>query len=165
MHNFVTFPLGRAETPQQRVGNHNEPTMDSKTVALNYLKASDNSDYATIEKLFGARHQFHSSMSPEPMNAEQHLMVAKGFNSGFSNTRHEVIDVIESGSKVVVRGNWHGTHTGLFNNIPASGKTVRLPFIMIVEVENGEMINHWVEMDSMSFMMQLGAIPSPAAVN
>jgi len=34
---------------------------------------------------------------------------------------------------------------------------------MIIEVENEEMINHWIEMDSMSMMIQLGAMPAPSA--
>lgn len=139
--------------------------MDNKTIALNFMKAADNGDFTAVEKLFGPKHKFHSSMSPVPMDTSGHLGMMKAFHTGFSNTRHEVLDLLESGNKVVLRGTWHGAHTGEFNNIPASGKDIHLPFIMIIEIENNEMLNHWIELDSMSMMMQMGAIPTPTGAN
>src|SRR6185503_12187399 len=100
--------------------------------------------------------------SPDPMDTQQHLGMMQAFHTGFTNTRHEVLDLLESGNKAAVRGIWHGTHTGTFNNIPASGKKIRLPFMMIFEVENDEVVNQWIEMDSMTMLVQMGAMPSPA---
>ena len=54
-------------------------------------------------------------------------------------------------------------HTGTFNNIPASGNAINLPFIMIFEVENDELVKQWIEMDSMAMMMQMGAMAMPEA--
>jgi predicted ester cyclase len=135
--------------------------MDNKTVVLNFMKAIDNSDFDAASRIFGSRHKMYSPMGPEPLNQQQHVEMAKGFSAGFTNARHEVLDTIESGNKVVVRGIWHGTHTGTFNNIPPSGKTIHWPFILIAEVENGEMVNQWMEMDSMSMLIQVGAMPAP----
>jgi len=137
--------------------------MDNKTIALNFLQAADKNDYASVEKLFGPRHQFYSTMSPVPMDRSAHLGMLQAFQSGFSNTRHEVLDLLESGNKVTIRGGWHGRHTGEFNKIPPSGNNVHLSFIMIIEVEDEEMINHWIELDSMSMMIQLGAMQAPSA--
>jgi len=138
--------------------------MDNKTTVLNFMKAADNNDYETMSKIFGSRHKMYSPMGPEPLDQKGHVGMAKGFNAGFSGTRHEVLDIIESGNKVVVRGVWHGKHTGTFNNIPPSGKTIHWPFILIAEVDNGEMINQWMELDSMTMLMQVGAMQAPAAV-
>lgn len=135
--------------------------MSNTTIALNFMKASDSGDFAAIEKLFGPKHRFHSSMSPAPMDTAQHIGMLRSFHSAFSDTRHEILDLFESGNKAVVRGIWHARHTGPFNNIPASGKNIHLPFISIIEVENSEMVNQWIELDSMTMMMQLGAIPAP----
>jgi len=137
--------------------------MDSKSVVLSFIKAADSGDFAGVEKLFGSKHRFYSSMSPAPMDRAQHVGMMKAFHEGFSNTKHEVLDLFESGNKVVIRGVWHGNHTGTFNNIPASGKTIHLPFIMIIEVANDEMVNQWIELDSMTMMMQMGVMPMPEA--
>lgn len=136
--------------------------MTNKEVAIGFFKAIDDNDFSTAEKLLGPNHHLYSSMSPVPMDAEQHVSLAKGFNDAFTNTLHEMAEILEIGNNVVMRGTWHGTHTGSFNGIPASGKTVHLTFIMILEVENNEIKNQWVELDSMSLMIQIGAMPSPA---
>jgi len=80
--------------------------MDKKTVVLNFLQAADKSDFTTVEKLFGPSHQFHSTMSPIPMDRAGHLGLSKAFQSGFSDTRHEILDLLKSGNKVTVRGIW-----------------------------------------------------------
>ena len=136
--------------------------MDNKSVVLNFMKAMDSYDYEAASKIFGSRHKMYSPMGPEPLNQQQHVEMAKSINSAFSNVQHEVQDIFESGNKVVVRGVWHGTHTGTFNNIPASGKTIHWPFILIAEIDKGEMINQWMELDTMSMLVQVGAMPATA---
>jgi len=135
--------------------------MTNKEVVLGFFEALDGDDFATAKKLLGSHHQLHSPMSPVPLNAEQHLGVSKAMKESFTNGRHEIVEVMETGNKVVLRGIWHATHTGLFNGGAASGKSVHLTFITIVEVENNEMKNEWNEMDAMSLMMQIGALPAP----
>jgi predicted ester cyclase len=136
--------------------------MTNKEIVIDFFKALDNKDFATAEKLLGPSHQMHSSMSPVPMNAEQHLAMSKAFDDAFTNGKHEWADILEVGNKVVARGIWRGVHTGTFNGIAPTGKNVALTFIAIIEIENNEMKNQWVEMDAMSLMMQLGAVPAPA---
>ncbi len=136
--------------------------MTNKDIVISFFKAMDDNDSAVAETLLGSNHQFHSTMSPVPMNAEQHIGMSKAMNESFSDGRHEIIDILEDGNKVVVRATWHGAHTGAFNGIPASGKPVHLSFIAICEIENGQIKNQWAEMDGMSLMMQIGALPAPA---
>jgi steroid delta-isomerase-like uncharacterized protein len=136
--------------------------MTKKEVVVGFFKAIDNNDFETARKLLGPHHQMHSSMSPVPMNAEQHIGMSKTFNNAFSNVDHEFEEILEIGNKIVVRGAWHGTHTDTFNGIPASGKTVHFTFIQIFEIENDALKNQWVELDSMSMMKQLGIMPEAA---
>ena len=134
--------------------------MTNKELVNAFFDAADRNDAITVKKLFGPNHMFHTTMSPVPMNADQHIELMQAFMGGFSNANHEVADMMECDDKVTVRGYWQGVHTGEFNGIPASGKPVRLSFIMIFEVQNNELVNQWIEMDGMNFMMQIGAIPS-----
>jgi predicted ester cyclase len=135
--------------------------MTNKEVVIS-LKALDNDGLETAKKLLGPDHRIYSSMSPEPANAEQHLAMHKGFQAGFTGGRHEWEDILEDGNKVAARGTWSGVHTSTFNGIAPTNKKVQLTFITICEIENNEIKNQWVEMDSMSLMMQLGAMPEPA---
>ena len=75
-----------------------------------------------------------------------------------------ILDTIEAGNKVVLRGVFTGTHTGTFNGIPATGKSIRASWIDISEFDsNGKVLNEWVEIDSVGMMQQLGVIPAPPA--
>lgn len=136
--------------------------MTNKEVVLNFFQALDNNDFATAEKILGPHHEMYSSMTPEPANAEQHLAISKDFHKAFSEGRHKFIDVIESENKVVARGVWTGVHSGNFKGLPPTNRPVRLTFIIICEIEDGALRKQWLEMDGMSLMMQIGAIPEPA---
>jgi len=134
--------------------------MTNKELVLAFLDAADRNDVATVKTLFGPNHMFFTTMSPVPMTTDQHLEMMHAFKSGFSNSNHEVADIMECDDKITVRGFWQGVHTGDFNGIPASGKPVRLSYIMIFEVSGQELVNQWIEMDGMNFMMQIGAMPA-----
>ncbi len=136
--------------------------MTNKEIVINLFKALDDDDLETAKKLLGPHHQIYSSMSPEPANAEQHLAFHQGFQAAFTGGKHEWQDMLEDGNKVAARGTWSGVHTANFNGIAATNNKVQLTFITICEIENNEVKNQWVEMDGMSLMMQLGAIPEPA---
>jgi predicted ester cyclase len=53
-----------------------------------------------------------------------------------------------------------GTHTGEFNGIAPTGKRVEIQFVDILRLRDGQIIEHWLSMDQLSFMQQLGVIPS-----
>jgi predicted ester cyclase len=40
---------------------------------------------------------------------------------------------------------------------------VTQPFIIIYRVDGEKIVEHWIGIDMLSFMQQLGAIPEPAA--
>ena len=44
--------------------------------------------------------------------------------------------------------------------VPPTGKHVSFGVIDIIRIANGKFVEHWGQMDSMSLMQQLGAIPA-----
>jgi predicted ester cyclase len=64
---------------------------------------------------------------------------------------------------VVVRARFNGTHNGEFNGIPARGKTVDLPFIIIYRFEGGKIAEHWLEANHLVLLTQLGVMNTEAA--
>jgi predicted ester cyclase len=45
--------------------------------------------------------------------------------------------------------------------IPPTGRNVSFGVIDIIRMADGKFMEHWGQMDSMSLMQQLGAIPAP----
>ena len=81
--------------------------------------------------------------------------------SAFPDFRATIEDMVAEGDKVVLRMTWTGTHKGEFMGVPPTGKSVSFGVIDVLRVAEGKFVEHWGQMDSMSLMQQLGAIPEP----
>lgn len=137
--------------------------MTNKEVVLALLKAIDNNDTSTVKTLLGEQYQYFSPLSPAPLDPAGHIESIKGSHDSFSEMRHEPLDVIEAGNKVTVRGIVHGRHTGELNGIPPTGNQLQFSFMSIAEVEGGKLHRLWSEMNGIALLMQVGALPAPAA--
>ncbi|MCW5850774.1 MAG: ester cyclase [Anaerolineae bacterium] len=89
----------------------------------------------------------------------QHIAVAE---AGFPRYELPPDDIIAEGDKVVVRATMRATHLGEFFGVPATGKEVTMPLIIIYRIADGQIVEHWIQMDVFGLMQQLGAIPVPA---
>jgi predicted ester cyclase len=84
---------------------------------------------------------------------KQHIM---GGEIGFP--RYELIaeEMLAEDDKVMVRFTLRGVHKGEFMGIPATGKAVAVPGVIIYRIANGKITDHWMLMDSMALLQQLG---------
>jgi predicted ester cyclase len=70
-------------------------------------------------------------------------------------------DLIIDGDKVVLRFNLRGTHQGEFMGIPATGRQINVPGIIIYRLATDKnnatkIVEHWMQIDSAALMQQLG---------
>ncbi len=82
-----------------------------------------------------------------------------GFLNAFPDCQFTIDDMIAEGDQVVTKKTFRGTHTADFGQVPATGKRVELQFVDIMRVRDGRIVEHWLCMDQLSFMQQLGVIP------
>lgn len=85
----------------------------------------------------------------------EHIEMAE---MGFPKYRIEVEDMVEDGNKIVVRARLQGRHDGPFNGIPATNKVIDMPFMIMYQIENGKIVHHWLEMNHLALLTELGAI-------
>ncbi len=85
----------------------------------------------------------------------------RGFLDAFPDIHVTAEDYLVDGERVATRGSWRGTHRGDFLGVPATGKEVQVAYIDIWRVENGLIVENWVQMDFLGLMQQLGALPTP----
>jgi steroid delta-isomerase-like uncharacterized protein len=83
--------------------------------------------------------------------------------SAFPDWQGTITDMVAEGDKVAVRVNNKGTHQGEMNGIPATGKTVNQESIVMYHLTNGKIDEGRLAMDQLSFLQQLGVIPTPEA--
>jgi steroid delta-isomerase-like uncharacterized protein len=80
---------------------------------------------------------------------------------GFPDIHWTVEETIASGDKVVSRFKWTGTQRGEFLGIPATGRKVTVPGVVIDRLNDGKMADSRILMDTLGMMQQLGVIPGP----
>ena len=81
--------------------------------------------------------------------------------TGFPDLQVAVNDLVSQGDKVWARATFTGTHKGLFQNIPPTGKRVAFEAMDIVRFSGGRAAEHWGVTDNIGLLTQLGAIPPP----
>lgn len=69
-------------------------------------------------------------------------------------------DMIAEDDRVVHRLSGELTHQGAFMGMPPTGKHITWSCIDIWRIEDGKIVEHWVEANMLDMMQQLGMIPS-----
>lgn len=101
------------------------------------------------------------SAPPGMTDREGSKQYLDAFLGGFPDCRVTIDDMIAEGDQVVTKKTFRGTHTGEFAGIPPTGKPVTLQYVDIMRVRDGRITEHWLSMDQLSFMQQLGVLPVP----
>ena len=70
-----------------------------------------------------------------------------------------VDEVVAADDRVVVRLTSSATPTGDFMGVPAAGKRYSIGEIHWFRVRDGQIVEHWHQMDGLGLMRQLGATP------
>ena len=65
-------------------------------------------------------------------------------------------DVIAEGDKVEARYTFHGTHLGIFMDIPPTGRQVTVTGIATLRFANGKCVERWYPANMADFLRQLG---------
>ncbi len=74
-----------------------------------------------------------------------------------------VDDQIAEGDRVVTRWRFRGTNTGPFLGNPPTGREVSVSGTHIHRIADGTIAEIWAQPDALTFMQQLGLLPTPTA--
>ena len=91
----------------------------------------------------------------------------EGFAQAVTMVRGGFPDLATTPVRVIVEGDralyhWEGaaTHDGPFAGVPATGKPVQLSGIEIIKFnDDGKIVEHWIQVNAMEIMQQIGVIP------
>ena len=130
--------------------------MTNKDIVKTWFAAIDAKDFDGVKALMNPDHQFSNPMTPGPMGPDGHIGMIQMMTGAFAGA-HNLVLTVSEGDHVAVRGRWKGTHTGDFNGVPASGKTVAFTFLDMFEIKGGKVSREAFEMNPMAIMAQIGA--------
>lgn len=97
---------------------------------------------------------------------EAFLGHVRGFAAAFPDSQLEVTAIVDAGDRAVVEGVYSGTHTGPLatpqGEVPPTGRILRLPLCLVLQVSAGRIASNHIYYDQMVFAAQLGLLPEPA---
>lgn len=138
-------------------------TSETTTIVRQYMEAGVNQgDVSIVDTLLAPDFVFHFPGSPVPLNSQGWAQTTRLFQSAFPNQNTTVDELIGDDGLAAARFTFHGTHTGDFQGIPPTGKAVTMTGMAFWRLAGGRIAEHWVELDTIGLMQQLGAIPGPA---
>ena len=135
---------------------------ETKAVIRRWIEAYNERDLETEAEVLAPDYVAHVPAAPGPLEgleAWRHFTGA--FSEAFPDVRLTIQDILSEGVMVAARVAFHGTHRGEFQGIPPTGKEVAFTSIEVNRVVGGKVEEHWVELDLLGLMQQLGAIPEP----
>lgn len=136
-------------------------TEQNKAVSRRFQEEFNNRNWAGCQALLTSDFVTHEAGAPGPMNAEAFTQMGQMFAAGFPDLHVNIQDQIAEANLVATRMTFAGTHTGNFQGIPPTGKSINVNGILVDRIANGKIAEHWSQFDAMGMMQQLGVIPTP----
>ncbi len=136
---------------------------DNKATVKRFLTEYLNEhNVAIVDELFTSDYVNHMMPPGTPVGQGSEKQIFYMFYSGFPDFRITINDIIGDGDKVAARWTFHGTHTGDFQGMPATGRPATFDATNVFRIVNGKIAENWPIFDQFGLMQQLGALPQPA---
>ena len=133
-------------------------TEQNKAVVRRFVEEVINKhNLAKIDELFNTDYVNHTPGLPPGREAEKQLNSVSF--AAFPDARVTIEDLVAEGDKVAARVSYRGTPTGDFMGIPPTGKQFIVTGAGVFRVADGKIAEQWSNLDMLSLMQQLGAIP------
>jgi steroid delta-isomerase-like uncharacterized protein len=131
---------------------------DLKATTRRWIKQVwDNGNYDLFEEMAAENYVYYL---PRPERTERGAFteLLRGFRTAFPDLNHTIEEQFVEGNAVVTRGIATGTHRAPLGDLPATGKWVEVPYIMITRFEGDMVVEGREIFDEAGLMMQLGVI-------
>src|SRR5262245_33602019 len=137
-----------------------ENTQANKLLVRRFYAALDESDLAAAYDCLAPTYRVNVPGIGE-QTLEGYKQSAARLYEAFPDLRHTIEEMVAEGDRVVTRLTAHGSNTGRFYGMPATGKPIRVSEIAIFRIAEGKIVEQWPQSDALGMMQQLGMIPTP----
>lgn len=117
----------------------------------------DREDFALADRILSPDFASYFPSSAQPMDREGLKRFIKSFHAAFPDAQHKIDEVLCFEDRIVVRYTARGTHLGVYQGIPPTGKAVTITVISIYRVRDNQIVEEYGEGDLLGLMAQLGA--------
>lgn len=130
-----------------------------KSVPRCYFSACQSNDQSSLKEILSSNLLAHHPGLPGPLRRDELLQMIGTFEKVFSDQDYTIEEQVAEGDTVATRVTWRATHSGPFQGVPATGRQIAVGGIAISRIENGQIVERWLNMDQMGMLKQLGLVP------
>jgi steroid delta-isomerase-like uncharacterized protein len=138
------------------------PADDNKAIARHLLAEMFTAgNLSLIDERYAAGFILHNPAYPAEVRGPEGMKrLVASFRTAFPDLDLRIEDQIAEGSLVVTRWTAQGTHLGDLMGVAPTGRPATFTGIDIQRFANGQVMEAWSEMDTLSLLRQIGAIPT-----
>ena len=136
---------------------------ENKTIVRRYIETINKQDLEGLDEFVALNAVYHNAPPGLASGIEGFRQLVSMYFTAFPDLQITLQDMIAEGDKVVSRFIGRGTHQGEFMGIAPTGKRVEATAISIMRLEGGKLAEEWEQVDMISMLQQLGAIPTPGS--
>jgi steroid delta-isomerase-like uncharacterized protein len=133
---------------------------DKARVRRLVIEAQQNGRLDVVDEILAPDFVDHTPLPGVPPTRDGVKGLFAALKTALPDLQIEILDQIAEAGGVATRKRFTGTHGGPFLGVPASGRTVEFEVIDILRSRDGHITDHWVVLDQLSLLTQLGAIPA-----
>jgi len=94
-----------------------------------------------------------------PVTIEMHRQFGLSTYEAFPDLVRPVEDIVATEDKAVVRWSSEGTHLGPYFGAPPTGQRLATSGITIFRIEDGMVVEEWIQSDMLGLLQKTGVIP------
>lgn len=139
---------------------------ENKEIVRRYYEDAFNEERTDLlDELIAEDVVNHDPLSDDTLTADE----ARGFegfrrhvevaHEGFPDAAVTIDEMIGEDDKVLVRFEFTGTHEGRFGGIEPTGERVSGSNMALFRIEDGKIVERWLESDNLEMLQQLGVLP------
>jgi steroid delta-isomerase-like uncharacterized protein len=131
---------------------------ENKALLRRWHAAMNAHDASICDELLADNYIEHNNMSPAPLDKPAARALLESLFAAIPDMHRDIVEQVAEGDVVVERLRYSGTQRGDMFGIPASGRHATFDAFMMSRVQDGEIVEIYALLDSLSFMQQLGAL-------
>lgn len=138
-------------------------TEENKAIVRRYFEeVLTQRNLAIIDELFATHFLSHpaGTDSHAAVDLNAYVQAIMRSHTAFPDLHVTVEAQIAEADLVATRWKAHGTHSGMFGNLPPTGKEIVVTAMHFHRLSGGKIVEHWEQFDLMGMLRQLGALPS-----
>jgi steroid delta-isomerase-like uncharacterized protein len=133
----------------------------NKAVVRRFIEeVQNNRDWQAYDELNATDFVNLSAPPGVPADREGGKLYLQAFAAAYPDLHIEVDEMVAEGDLVVTKKTMTGTNAGEFAGMPATGRRVSLQYVDFLRLRDGQIVEHWLCLDQLSWAQQLGLAPS-----